>query len=127
MRILIQYDDAPPRADGSPNVAPKISVSIKPETAVIKIASPLSGDHGVAMRLRLYEREWQFYEELASRVSEGGRERVDVVYPVHPSTHPSTSLTCPRAAAPGADPRADVLRQREGPRDWCHHVRGWGV
>ena len=28
----------------------------------------MSGDHGVAMRLRLYEREWQFYEELSSRV-----------------------------------------------------------
>ena len=68
MRILIQYDDAP--ADGSSPGASgaKRSVSIKPESAVIKIASPLSGDHGVAMRLRLYEREWQFYEELSSRV-----------------------------------------------------------
>lgn len=44
------------------------SVSFRPPTAILKIASPLSNDHAVAMRLRLYEREWHFYETLASRV-----------------------------------------------------------
>merc|ERR1711988_1109087 len=44
------------------------SVVARPASAILKIASPLSGDHDVAMRLRLYEREWHFYENLASRV-----------------------------------------------------------
>ena len=33
------------------------------------MASPMSNDHDVAMRLRLYEREWHFYEQLSHRVS----------------------------------------------------------
>ena len=44
------------------------SVVARPATAILKIASPLSNDHDVAMRLRLYEREWHFYETLSSRV-----------------------------------------------------------
>ena len=44
------------------------SVVSRPRTAILKIASPLSNDHDVAMKLRLYEREWHFYETLASRV-----------------------------------------------------------
>ena len=44
------------------------SVLSRPPTAILKIASPLSNDHDVAMRLRLYEREWHFYETLSSRV-----------------------------------------------------------
>ena len=40
----------------------------RPLTAILKIASPLSNDHDVAMRLRLYEREWHFYETLSARV-----------------------------------------------------------
>ena len=49
------------------NLLPK-SVHERPPTAILKIASPLSNDHDVAVRLRLYEREWHFYETLASRV-----------------------------------------------------------
>ena len=44
------------------------SVMSRPPTAILKIASPHSNDHDVAMRLRLYEREWHFYETLSSRV-----------------------------------------------------------
>jgi hypothetical protein len=46
---------------------PKAVVS-RPATAILKIASPLSNDHDVAMKLRLYEREWHFYETMSSRV-----------------------------------------------------------
>jgi hypothetical protein len=44
------------------------SVASRPATAILKIASPLSNDHDVAMKLRLYEREWHFYETMSSRV-----------------------------------------------------------
>jgi len=44
------------------------SVADRPTTAILKMASPESNDHDVALRLRLYEREWHFYETLASRV-----------------------------------------------------------
>jgi len=44
------------------------SVAGRPATAILKMASPMSNDHDVAMRLRLYEREWHFYEQMASRV-----------------------------------------------------------
>ena len=44
------------------------SVQARPPTAILKIASPMSNDHDVAMKLRLYEREWHFYETLANRV-----------------------------------------------------------
>ena len=44
------------------------SVIDRPPTAILKMASPESNDHDVAMRLRLYEREWHFYEHMASRV-----------------------------------------------------------
>ena len=44
------------------------SVVDRPFTAILKMASPESNDHDVAMRLRLYEREWHFYEQMASRV-----------------------------------------------------------
>ena len=46
---------------------PKAVIS-RPLTAILKIASPMSNDHDVAMKLRLYEREWHFYETLSSRV-----------------------------------------------------------
>jgi hypothetical protein len=44
------------------------SVADRPTTAILKMASPESNDHDVALRLRLYEREWHFYENMASRV-----------------------------------------------------------
>ena len=44
------------------------SVADRPTTAILKMASPESNDHDVALRLRLYEREWHFYEHMASRV-----------------------------------------------------------
>ena len=44
------------------------SVLERPTSAILKIASPMSNDHDVAMKLRLYEREWHFYEHLSSRV-----------------------------------------------------------
>ena len=44
------------------------STIVRPATAILKIASPQSNDHDVALRLRLYEREWHFYETLSERV-----------------------------------------------------------
>ena len=82
MRIFIGYGTTP--EDDSPQVGareevearrqahsdtglPK-SVLSRPLTAILKIASPMSNDHDVAMKLRLYEREWHFYEDLSHRV-----------------------------------------------------------
>jgi len=78
MRVFIAYgqdaahtmsakEEAVARRDLEREDLPKSVVS-RPATAILKIASPLSNDHDVAMRLRLYEREWHFYETLSSRV-----------------------------------------------------------
>uniref|UniRef100_A0A7S2JQQ5 Aminoglycoside phosphotransferase domain-containing protein n=1 Tax=Haptolina brevifila TaxID=156173 RepID=A0A7S2JQQ5_9EUKA len=71
MRVLIDYSTAPNKtelaSDTNVNVLPK-SVLARPSSAILKIASPLSNDHDVALRLRLYEREWHFYEHIAARV-----------------------------------------------------------
>ena len=68
MRVQISYTQK--SSPGSPKGAedPPKAVMDRPMTAILKIASPLSGDHDVALRLRLYEREWHFYEHLADRV-----------------------------------------------------------
>ena len=82
MRVFIGYGakSASPNAHGAREEAearltdksvekalPK-SVQERPTSAILKIASPMSNDHDVAMKLRLYEREWHFYETLSSRV-----------------------------------------------------------
>lgn len=65
MRIEILYEKSSPKAATTKRSG---VVSERPRTAILKIASPASADHDVAMRLRLYEREWHFYEKLAIRV-----------------------------------------------------------
>ena len=52
----------------APSSGPKSTLAL-PNSLILKMASPMSNDHDVATRLRLYEREWHFYEHLASRVS----------------------------------------------------------
>jgi hypothetical protein len=56
------------KSDKSADAQLPKSVAERPTSAILKIASPLSNDHDVAMKLRLYEREWHFYEHLSSRV-----------------------------------------------------------
>ena len=76
MRVKIYYGPGSPGGSsagdaggGGVEAAPRRgAVSARPETAILKIASPASADHDVAMRLRLYEREWHFYETLSHRV-----------------------------------------------------------
>ena len=62
--------EAEARKQGDALVEKELPKSVKgrPATAILKMASPASNDHDVAMRLRLYEREWHFYEHMASRV-----------------------------------------------------------
>jgi len=77
MRVYIGYGAGPGAGTkssasrtegyGSDEDLPK-SVLQRPGSAILKIASPLSNDHDVALRLRLYEREWHFYEHMAERV-----------------------------------------------------------
>ena len=77
MRVKIYYGPGSPGGSsagdaggGGVEAAPRRgAVSARPETAILKIASPASADHDVAMRLRLYEREWHFYEQLSHRVT----------------------------------------------------------
>lgn len=63
-------EEATARIQGDKSVEQSLpkSVAGRPATAILKMASPLSNDHDVAMRLRLYEREWHFYEHMAQRV-----------------------------------------------------------
>ncbi|KAJ1450850.1 kinase-like domain-containing protein [Pelagophyceae sp. CCMP2097] len=70
MRINILYegDAAPDAPEGTKRRAAASAVAERPDTAILKIASPASADHDVAMRLRLYEREWHFYEHISHRV-----------------------------------------------------------
>ena len=63
MRVHIGYDKI---VDGLPVVVK--AVGARPRTAILKIASPVSNDHDVALKLRLYDREWHFYETLSERV-----------------------------------------------------------
>jgi len=75
MRVSISYaegsSDHTSETAGSLGAAaealPKSVLSL-PAKAILKIASPMSNDHDVAMKLRLYEREWHFYEHLSTRV-----------------------------------------------------------
>ena len=79
MRVFIGYggdathnqsarEEAEQRGKGTtPGNLPK-STGALPPTAILKIASPMSNDHDVALKLRLYEREWHFYETLSARV-----------------------------------------------------------
>ena len=76
MRVFIGYGtettsakaEAVSRKNEAGGVVLPKSVASRPSSAILKIASPLSNDHDVAMKLRLYEREWHFYETLADRV-----------------------------------------------------------
>lgn len=68
------------------------SVADRPTTAILKMASPESNDHDVALRLRLYEREWHFYENMASRV------------PIRVPMHLGSVKDEVRAANPAPDP-----------------------
>lgn len=63
-------EEATARIQGDKAVEKSLPKSVggRPATAILKMASPLSNDHDVAMRLRLYEREWHFYEHMAARV-----------------------------------------------------------
>lgn len=76
MRVFISYAEGSPGSEAEmarlPGAAegatlPKSVMSL-PAKAILKIASPMSNDHDVAMKLRLYEREWHFYEHLSTRV-----------------------------------------------------------
>jgi len=76
MRVFIGYGiemtsakaEAVSRKNEAGGVVLPKSVASRPSSAILTIASPLSNDHDVAMKLRLYEREWHFYETLAARV-----------------------------------------------------------
>ena len=69
MRIKIFYDVGKKTSPKGAGKGARGVVSERPATAILKIASPASADHDVAMRLRLYEREWHFYEALSHRVT----------------------------------------------------------
>ena len=65
MRVKIFYDTVKKLSPKAAGKGARGWVSERPATAILKIASPASADHDVAMRLRLYEREWHFYEQLS--------------------------------------------------------------
>ena len=69
MRVKIFYDTVKKLSPKAAGKGARGWVSERPATAILKIASPASADHDVAMRLRLYEREWHFYEQLSHRVT----------------------------------------------------------
>ena len=69
MRVKIFYDTVRKMSPKATGKGARGWVSERPATAILKIASPASADHDVAMRLRLYEREWHFYEQLSHRVT----------------------------------------------------------
>ena len=68
MRVKIFYDTVRKMSPKATGKGARGWGSERPATAILKIASPVSNDHDVAMKLRLYEREWHFYETLSSRV-----------------------------------------------------------
>lgn len=69
MRVQIFYEaDKKTSPKGGAGKTARGWVAERPATAILKIASPGSADHDVAMRLHLYEREWHFYEHLSHRV-----------------------------------------------------------
>ena len=76
MRVFIGYskagdhakEEATARMEGAADVNLPKSVMDRPTTAILKIASPVSNDHDVALKLKLYEREWHFYENMSARV-----------------------------------------------------------
>eukprot|EP01062_Namystynia_karyoxenos_P023925 TRINITY_DN19283_c0_g1_i1.p1 TRINITY_DN19283_c0_g1~~TRINITY_DN19283_c0_g1_i1.p1 ORF type:complete len:413 (+),score=107.14 TRINITY_DN19283_c0_g1_i1:93-1331(+) len=45
----------------------------RPPTAVVKAADARCADHGVARHLKLYDREWHFYEEMNAKCAEALR------------------------------------------------------